>query len=112
MNDIERRHRYLRATDVHPSESHFDLSSVHGLTFPVRAAELDLLTEAVNAEHYRLHAVELQQRYDQSFVAVNFTHKRVRGQHAFGPPPSDYENIEGIDWERVAMKVRPFLLHM
>ncbi|KAK7695622.1 hypothetical protein QCA50_000258 [Cerrena zonata] len=73
MNDIEKRHRYLRATDVHP----------------MRATELDLLTEAVNAENYRLHALELQQR----------------GQHVFGPPPSHYENIEGIDWERVAMKV-------
>ncbi|KAI0072080.1 hypothetical protein K474DRAFT_1729844 [Panus rudis PR-1116 ss-1] len=71
--DSERRHRYLRCVAVHP----------------MRSSELDSLTEAVRAENYRLHALEMQQK----------------GQHPFGAPPEHYENTRGINWERVALKV-------
>lgn len=47
-----------------------DLHYLSKFMLSVRATELDLLTEAVNAENYRLHALELQQRYELSLVIV------------------------------------------
>ncbi|RPD61851.1 hypothetical protein L227DRAFT_523408, partial [Lentinus tigrinus ALCF2SS1-6] len=61
---------------------------------PMKAQELDALTDAVRSENYRLHALEAQARGLPPFMPGT-------GQAV----PDFTMNKEGIDWERVAQKV-------
>ncbi|KAI0091868.1 hypothetical protein BDY19DRAFT_927189 [Irpex rosettiformis] len=76
--DAAKRQRYLKSTVIHP----------------MKAAELEALSDAVRSENHRLFALEAQRRGQQPFVAVD--------QH---PPGFFHLNKAGLNWERIASKV-------
>ncbi|RDX53225.1 hypothetical protein OH76DRAFT_80944 [Lentinus brumalis] len=77
-NDASRRQTYQELIESHP----------------MKAQELDALTDAVRSENFRLHALDAQARGLPPFMP------------GIGQPVPDFTlNKEGIDWERVAQKV-------
>ncbi|KAI0347492.1 hypothetical protein BDW22DRAFT_1351937 [Trametopsis cervina] len=76
--DAARRDRYLKSTVIHP----------------MKAAELDALSDAVQSENHRLWALEAQRKGQQPFVALD--------EH---PTGFFTLNKEGLNWDRIASKV-------
>ncbi|EMD41117.1 hypothetical protein CERSUDRAFT_91875 [Gelatoporia subvermispora B] len=77
-DDAARRQQYVDWTVIHP----------------MKPTELEALADAVRSENYRLHALDAQRRGHPAFGGLNDF------------PPGYFElNKDGIDWERVAMKV-------
>ncbi|KAI0269204.1 hypothetical protein BC834DRAFT_1016795, partial [Gloeopeniophorella convolvens] len=75
-DDAVRRQRYISLTEHRPMKS----------------KELESLAEAVRFENLRIRAYEAQSRGEQLFVS----------QYSM----KDLESTEGLDWERIATKVR------
>ncbi|KAI9574482.1 Homeodomain-like protein [Boletus coccyginus] len=66
------------------------LSQVH----PMKPKELEALAEAVQAESYRKHALDIQKRSCQTLPNID-----AQTIHSLGL------SVEGIDWDRIAEKV-------
>lgn len=81
----------------------------------VKARELEVLAEAVRTENYRKHALDAQSRFLRSLSFVILSSYGIklfyRGRPAFSDvgdqSPNYLElNKEGLDWDRIAEKVR------
>ncbi|OCH93548.1 hypothetical protein OBBRIDRAFT_885384 [Obba rivulosa] len=76
--------------DATKRQQYVDWTTIH----PMKSTELEVLADAVRSENYRLHALDAQRRGMPAFGGLNDF------------PPGYFElNKDGIDWERVAMKV-------
>ena len=79
----------------------------------MKAPELEALADAVRSENYRLHALQAQARSVRCipYHCTRLTKRDHRGLPPFlgtgdQSPPDFSRNKDGIDWDRVAQKVR------
>ena len=77
----------------------------------MKTQELEVLSEAVRSENYRLHALQAQARSvvlltSGDVITHSLAHSGLSAFFVAGDPPPDFNsNREGIDWERIAQKV-------